>query len=43
MSEHDIKKGTQHQEVLDMREDGVAKVFQGTTSFEELQRVVDLD
>jgi len=43
MSEHDIKKGTQHQEVLDMREDGVVKVFQGTTSFEEIQRVIDLD
>ena len=43
MSEHDIQKGTAHQEVLSLREDGVAKVFQGVTSFEELQRVVDLD
>lgn len=42
-SEHDIQKGTRHQEVLSLREDGVAKVFQGVTSFEELQRVVDLD
>lgn len=43
MSEHDIQKGTRHQEVLNLKEDGVAKVFQGVTSFEELQRVVDLD
>lgn len=43
MSEHDIMRGVKHQEVLTMRQDGVAKVFQGVTSFEELQRVVDLD
>ena len=42
-SEHDIQKGTRHQGVLNLQEDGVAKVFAGVTSLEELQRVIDLD
>ncbi len=42
-SEHDIHKGTRHQQVLSLAEDGTVKVFQGATSLEELQRVVDLD
>ncbi|MFW0871332.1 MAG: GspE/PulE family protein [Patescibacteria group bacterium] len=42
-SEHDIQKNVRRQEVLDMREDGVAKIFAGTTTVEELMRVVDLD
>ena len=43
MSEHGITKGVKHQEVQSMQQDGVSKVFAGITTFEELQRVTDLD
>lgn len=42
-SEHDIQDNVRRQEVPSMREDGVAKIFSGTTTVEELMRVVDLD
>ncbi len=42
-SERDIKKIGQMQGTLDMKEDGVVKVLNGVTSFEELRSVVDLD
>lgn len=42
-SEHEIKKVTAPQNILDMQQDGIIKVLQGLTSIEELERVVDLE
>lgn len=42
-SERDIKEAALHQGILDMRQDGVMKVYGGTTSLEELQRVIDIE
>jgi len=42
-SEREIKKAGLGQGILDMRQDGVIKILQGTTSFEELERVVDME
>lgn len=42
-SEHEIKKVSQKQGILDMKEDGVLKILNGTTSFEEVRSVVDLE
>lgn len=41
-SEREIKAVAKKQGFLDMRQDGVVKVLQGITSFEELERVIDL-
>lgn len=41
-SEREIFEASRGQGILSMPEDGVLKVLQGTTSFEELERVVDL-
>lgn len=41
-SEREIFDAARGQGILSMAEDGVLKVLQGTTSFEELARVVDL-
>ncbi len=41
-SEREIKAVAKKQGFLDMRQDGVVKVLKGITSFEELERVVDL-
>jgi type IV pilus assembly protein PilB len=41
-SEREIKEAASHQGILDMAQDGVIKILQGTTSLEELRRVVDL-
>ena len=41
-SEREIKAVAKKQGFLDMRQDGVVKVLKGVTSFEELERVVDL-
>lgn len=41
-SEHEIKKVSQKQGILDMKEDGVLKILNGTTSIEEVKSVVDL-
>ncbi len=42
-SEREIKKIGEKQGILDMKEDGIIKVLNGVTSFEELASVVDLD
>ncbi len=42
-SEREIRKVSQNQNILNMREDGILKVLQSVTSIEELGRVVDLD
>lgn len=42
-SEHEIKKAALPQGMLDMRQDGIIKVLRGVTSFEELDRVIDLN
>jgi type II secretory ATPase GspE/PulE/Tfp pilus assembly ATPase PilB-like protein len=41
-TERDIKKIADKQGTLDMREDGIVKILQGITDFEEVQSVVDL-
>ncbi len=41
-SEREIKKVASHQGILSMRQDGLIKILSGTTSFEEVQSVVDL-
>lgn len=41
-NETEIWKEAAKQEILDMRQDGILKVLQGTTSLDELQRVVEL-
>jgi type II secretory ATPase GspE/PulE/Tfp pilus assembly ATPase PilB-like protein len=42
-SERDIKKIADQQGTLDMREDGLIKILQGKTDFEEVKSVVDLE
>ncbi|HEY4486971.1 MAG TPA: type II/IV secretion system protein [Candidatus Paceibacterota bacterium] len=42
-SEREIKKAGLGQGILDMRQDGIIKILQGVTSFEELERVVDVE
>lgn len=41
-SEREIKKATLNQGLLDMKQDGVIKILKGVTSFNELDRVIDL-
>jgi type IV pilus assembly protein PilB len=41
-NERDIKTAAIPQGILDMREDGIVKVLEGTTSLRELSRVIDL-
>ncbi len=41
-SDRDIWKAASHQKIRRMAQDGVVKVLQGTTSLEELSRIVDL-
>jgi len=41
-SEREIKKVARAQGILSMRQDGVVKILNGITSFEEVQSVVDL-
>lgn len=41
-SEREIKKAALAQGLLDMRQDGVLKMLRGTTSLDELSRVIDL-
>lgn len=40
--EHIIREAAAHQDIPTMQEDGVMKVLAGITSFDELERVVDL-
>lgn len=42
-SEREIKKAALAQGLLDMRQDGIIKVLRGVTSFDELDRVIDLN
>lgn len=42
-SEHEIKKVARTQGTLSMRQDGIVKILNGLTSFEEVQGVVDLN
>jgi type IV pilus assembly protein PilB len=42
-SEHEIKKVARTQGILSMRQDGIVKMINGVTSFEEVQSVVDLN
>ncbi len=41
-SEREIKDAAKPQGIIDMRQDGILKVLRGITSFEELERVIDL-
>lgn len=41
-SEREIKKVARNQGILSMRQDGMVKIINGITSFEEVQSVVDL-
>lgn len=41
-SERDIKKVSESQGILDMKEDGLVKILQGMTDFPELMSVVDI-
>ena len=42
-SEREIKRAAQRQGILDMQQDGVLKVLRGTTSLDELRRVIELE
>ncbi|MBU3668758.1 MAG: type II/IV secretion system protein [Candidatus Taylorbacteria bacterium] len=41
-SEREIRQAAASQRILTMKQDGLIKVFQGITSFDELERVVDI-
>lgn len=41
-TDRQVKRAAQHQGILTMAEDGVVKILQGRTSYEEVSRVVDL-
>lgn len=42
-SEREIRNVASKQRILDMREDGIEKILAGLTSFDEVERVVDLE
>lgn len=42
-SEREIKRVAAHQGILSMRQDGMVKIINGITSYEEVQSVVDLN
>ena len=42
-SEREVKEASIEQNFLDMKQDGVIKILQGTTSLNELSRVIDLE
>jgi type IV pilus assembly protein PilB len=42
-SEREIRKAAEPQNILTMKQDGIIKVLQGTTSMDELARVIDLE
>lgn len=42
-SEREIRKAAKKQGILSMREDGIEKILAGLTSFDEVERVVDLE
>lgn len=42
-SEREINKASENQNILNMKQDGIIKILQGITSFDELSRVIDLE
>lgn len=42
-SEQDVRRVAEKQGLLNMREDGIVKIFKGITSLEEISSVIDLD
>lgn len=42
-SEREIREVAKKQNILSMREDGIEKILAGSTSFDEVERVVDLE
>ncbi len=42
-SEREIREVAKKQGILNMREDGIEKILAGTTSFDEVERVVDME
>jgi type IV pilus assembly protein PilB len=42
-SEREIKKASENQGILTMRQDGIIKILEGITSMDELNRVIDLE
>lgn len=42
-SEHEVKKAAHSQKIPTMPQDGIIKALKGTTSFEELRRVLDFE
>lgn len=42
-SEREVREAAKKQGVLSMREDGIEKILAGVTSFDEVERVVDLE
>lgn len=42
-SEQDVRRVAERQGLLNMREDGVIKILNGVTSFDEVRKVVDLE
>jgi type IV pilus assembly protein PilB len=42
-SEREIEKAALSQNILNLRQDGILKVLDGTTTIEELRRVVDIE
>ena len=42
-SEREIREVAKKQGILNMREDGIEKILAGLTSFDEVERVVDLE
>jgi type IV pilus assembly protein PilB len=42
-SEREINKAAEDQGILTMKQDGIIKILQGVTSFDELHRVIDLE
>lgn len=42
-SEREVREVAKKQGILTMREDGIEKILAGTTSFDEVERVVDLE
>jgi type IV pilus assembly protein PilB len=42
-SDRDIRKASEGQNILDMKQDGVLKVLRGVSTIEELKRVIDLE
>ena len=42
-SEREINKVARDQNLLNMKEDGIIKMLMGVTSFDELERVIELE